>query len=125
MPETTVDENYGRVLWQHNIRLTWQSINMDPESVAQSVKQAPHPLLDTGILSSDVRHNLASLFGIERVHPRFDLAYATDWSIRASVTPSVVRLQKAFRRTSLLATRARAERRFRFASRSQSCCRKT
>ena len=78
MPETAVDENYGRVLWQHNIRLTWQSNNMDPESVAQSVKQAPHPLLDTGILSSDVRHNLASLFGIERVHPRFDLAYATD-----------------------------------------------
>lgn len=61
MPEATVDENYGTVLREYDIGLTRQTINMESEPVSEAVNQAPHPLLDIGILSPDVRHDLASL----------------------------------------------------------------
>lgn len=66
MPETAMDKNDGAMLGQDNVRPARKRCDIDPEPVAQAVKDAPNCELRRCVTPPDPRHDLTALF--RRVH---------------------------------------------------------
>jgi len=62
MPEATLNEDDGTVLVQNQIRFPRQILIVKAKTEAQPMKTFSDPQLRLGILSADLRHDLASLF---------------------------------------------------------------
>ena len=68
VPEAAVNKDYGMVLWENDVRLSFKIFAVKPKTKTHRVQKSAHDEFGSSVFRSHARHDLGALFCREYVN---------------------------------------------------------